>query len=321
VTDLLELPKANLHLHLTGAMRSSTLVELAALYGLTVPAPLPAGQAHPWEAFQTRYDAARACVRTAGDLQRIIREAIADNVADGCAWLEIQLDPTSYAPLLGGFEAVIEAALDAMAGRPCGLIIASSWARSGSHARQLAELAVRYQGVVGFGLSNDERRGDVRDFKEACGIAGSAGLVLVPHGGFYTDAWHVRACVEDLGAHRVGHGLTAMRDPATVSLLAGRGVALEVCPTSYPPLGVATYESLPLRDLLTAGVPITLGSDDPLLFGADVTAQYAIARTVIGLTDAELAAIARHSITVSRAPQEVKTATMRAIGAWLGDPA
>jgi adenosine deaminase len=315
--DLQSLPKANLHLHLTGAMRPATLVELAARHGLAVPPPLPAGEARPWEDFQSRYDAARACLRSADDLQRVIREAIADNVADGCAWLEIQLDPTSYAPLVGGFEAVVEAALDAMTGSPCGLVIASSWARSGSHARQLAELAVRYPGVTGFGLSNDERRGRVADFKEAFRIAADAGLVLVPHGGFYEDAWHVRACVEDLGAHRIGHGLTAMGDPATIALLADRRVALEVCPTSYPPLGVATYESLPLRALLQADVPIALGSDDPLLFGGTLTTQYAIARSVIGLTDVELAAVARHSIEVSRAPADLKTTATQAIGEWL----
>lgn len=317
MADLRALPKANLHLHLTGAMRPATLVELAALYGLSVPPPMPAGETHPWEAFQSRYDAARACIRTAGDLQRVVGEAIADSVADGCAWVEIQLDPTSYVPLLGGFEVVVEAALDAMAGSPCGLVIASSWARSGAHARQLAELAVRYPGVAGFGLSNDERRGTVGDFTEAFAIAGDAGLILVPHGGFYEEAWHVRACVEELGAHRIGHGLTAMRDPETLALLADRRVALEVCPTSYPPLGVATYESLPLRALLEANVPIVLASDDPLLFGGDVTAQYAIARSVLGLTDTELAAIARHSIDVSTAPAQLKATTGKAIDAWL----
>ncbi|ONI70798.1 adenosine deaminase [Actinosynnema sp. ALI-1.44] len=314
--DLRQLPKANLHLHLTGSMRPETLVELAAVHGLSLPPPFPMGEAHPWEAFQTRYDTARAAIRSTDDLHRVVTEAIDDNLADGCTWLEIQLDPTSYAPLLGGFEPVIETALDAMDGKPCGLIVASSWARSGEHATELARLATRYTKVVGFGLSNDERRGSVPDFVEAFRIATDAGLISVPHGGFYTESWHVRACVDQLGARRIGHGLTAMRDERTVRHLADRQVALEVCPTSYPPLGVASYESLPIGDLLNAGVPVALASDDPLLFGAGVVAQYVIAREVIGLSDKQLAAIATHSIKVSAAPEDVRRNTVEAIESW-----
>jgi adenosine deaminase len=313
VSDLLALPKANLHLHLTGAMRPATLVELADTYGLTVPPPLPAG-VHPWEAFQTRYDAAREAIRSTDDLRRVVIEAVEDNIADGCTWLEIQLDPTSYAPLLGGFEPVVEAALDAMRDAPCGLIIASSWAGSGEHAKGLAELAVRYDEVVGFGLSNDERRGDVDDFVEAARIARDK--IVVPHAGFYVGAWHVRECVEKLGAQRIGHGLTAMHDKETVAWLAERGVAFEVCPTSYPPLGAAQYEDLPLKDLLDAGVSVALASDDPLVFGSHVTDQYVIAREVIGLDTAELAVLARNSIEVSAAPSDLKARTLAAINAW-----
>ncbi|TCO46613.1 adenosine deaminase [Actinocrispum wychmicini] len=314
MSDLRTLPKANLHLHLTGAMRPGTLAELADRYGLTVPSPIPPG-ARAWEEFQTRYDAAREAIRTTEDLRRVVTEAIEDNVADGCAWLEIQLDPTSYAPLLGGFEPVVEAALDGMRAAPCGLIIASSWARSGEHASQLALLANNYADVVGFGLSNDERRGKVDDFVDAARIA--ADKLRVPHGGFYEGPWHVRECVEKLGANRIGHGITAMRDKETVAFLADRGVALEVCPTSYPPLGVLDFHELPLRELLDAGVPVTLGSDDPLLFGAGVTDQYVIARDAIGLDDTELAAIARHSIEASAAPADLQARTITAISAWI----
>jgi adenosine deaminase len=316
VSDLRALPKANLHMHLTGVMRTATLAELADAYGLTVPPPLASGVVHPWESFQAWYSAARLAIRTAADLQRVVREAIEDNLAEGCVWLEIQVDPTSYAPLLGGLEPVVEAALAAIEGAPCGLIVASSWARPGEHATELARLAARYPAVAGFGLSNDERRGKIEDFVPAARIAADAGLMMVPHGGFYEGAWHVRACVEQLGARRIGHGLTAMRDEPTLQLLAERQVALEVCPTSYPLLGAATYDSLPLRELLKAGVPVALASDDPLVFGSGITGQYEIAREYAGLTDVELAAIARHSIDVSAAPVELKQQARTAVESW-----
>ncbi|NUT35300.1 MAG: adenosine deaminase [Hamadaea sp.] len=316
--DLRSLPKANLHLHLTGSMRPRTLAELAGRAGLAVPPPLPTGVTQGWEAFQSRYDAARAAVRTAEDVARLVREAIEDDLADGAAWVEIQVDPTSYAERLGGEEAVVETVLAAAAGR-AGVILAASWAGTPERAVRVATLAARYadRGVVGFGLSNDERLGRVADFVPAFRVAAAAGLVSVPHGGFYEAAWHVRACVEQLGAARVGHGVTAAADPATVELLAHRAVALEICPTSYPPLGVAELAALPIRALLAAGVPVALGTDDPLLFGHGLTAQYAIARDRLGLADAELAALARHSITASAAPEAHRRAMLAAVDAWL----
>lgn len=300
-------------------MRPRTLAELADRYGIAVPPPLELDGVHPWPAFQQRYDAARAAVRTAADIRRIVAEAIEDNLADGCGWVEIQVDPTSYAAHVGGVQAVVEAALDAVRGAPAGLIVSSSWARSGAHAGRLAELAARHadDGVVGFGLSNDERLGVVDDFVTAFRIATGAGLLATPHAGFYEPARHVRACVEMLGAQRIGHGLSAAADPATVTLLAERQVALEVCPTSYPPLGVATLDRLPVRAMLAAGVPVALASDDPLLFGAQVTDQYLIGRRSLGLSDTELAAIAHHSVSASAAPPGLKRRMSSAIDDWL----
>jgi adenosine deaminase len=319
--DLRYLPKANLHLHLTGAMRPATLAELATRYGLAVePATLLTGSGHGWSVFQSRYDAARSVIRTAEDIARVVGEALTDDAEDGCGWLELQVDPTGYAGAVGGLEPVLEAVLAAAAGR-AGIIVASSWARPPAHAERLARLAARYApyGVVGFGLSNDERGVPVADFAPAFRVAAEAGLLGTPHAGFYEPAWHVRDCVTLLGARRIGHGLTATVDSATLALLAERSVTLEVCPTSYPPLGVAAdLSAVPVRQLLAHGVPVALGTDDPLLFGAGLVEQYAIARDRLGCTDEELAALAAHSITGSAAPAQVKARMLAGVREWLG---
>ena len=322
--DLRTLPKANLHLHLTGSMRPATLAALSRRNGVSVPPSLEGGAAHEWPVFQARYDAARAAIRGVEDLDRVVREAVEDSAADGCGWLELQLDPASYATVPGGAEPVLETVLAAVAGTPARVVVASSWARGGAEAERLARLAARYaaHGVVGFGLSNDERLGRVKDFVGAFRIARDAGLWGVPHSGFYEAAWHVLACVDRLGAARIGHGITAATDPAALEVLATRGVALEFCPTSYPPLGVAALGELPIRGFTDAGVQLALANDDPLLFGADVTEQYRIARD-LGLSDGDLARLARQSITASAAPEPVRRDLLARVDAWLacGDPA
>lgn len=318
--DLRRLAKADLHLHLTGSLRPATLAELTDRYGLPLPPPLRPGAAHEWSAFQDRYDTARAALRTADDLARVVAEAAADHLADGGGWLEIQVDPTGYADRLGGPEPVVEAMLDGAAGRPVGVVLAANWGRPPGVAERTARLAARYadRGVVGFGLSDDERRGRVADFVPAARAAAAAGLLVVPHSGFYAGAEHVRDCVTVLGADRIGHGLTAVADPGTLELLADRGVTLEVCPSSYPPLGVTDGPAgTPLRPLLAAGVPVALGTDDPLLFGAGLHDQYVIARDHLGCTDAELAGLARASIAASAAPAAVKRVMLAGTVAWL----
>ncbi|GAB3432427.1 adenosine deaminase family protein [Flindersiella endophytica] len=320
--DVRALPKANLHLHLTGSMRPGTAAELAARHGLPPLPPVDPAQPRPhgWEVFQARYDTARAAVRTAEDIERIVTEAVADNLADGAGWLEIQVDPTSYAPHLGGLEGAVEAVLAAAHGKPLGVILAASWGADPVHAERLARLAVRYasDGVVGFGLSNDERLGKVADFVPAFGLVNDAGLLAVPHAGFYEAAWHVRDTVALLGARRIGHGLTAVDDAGVIGLLVERGVALEVCPTSYPPFGVvADLASVPLRPLLAAGVPVALATDDPLIFEVGLAGQYTIAREHLGCTDEELALLAEQSIAVSAAPEAVRQRLLIGVRDWL----
>lgn len=185
--DVRLLPKAHLHLHFTGSMRPTTLLELADKYGVHLPDALTGGEPpklratdeRGWFRFQRLYDIARSCLRSPEDIHRLVRESAQEDVADGSGWLEIQVDPTSYAPLLGGLIPAIEIILDAVdsAARDTGLgmrvVIAANRMKHPLDARTLARLAVRYadRGVVGFGLSNDERRGMARDFDRAFAIA------------------------------------------------------------------------------------------------------------------------------------------------------
>lgn len=340
VRDVSELPKAHLHLHFTGSMRPTTLLELADKYGVRLPEALTdaltggepprlrATDERGWFRFQRLYDAARSCIRSPEDIQRLVREAAEEDIRDGSGWLEIQVDPTSYAPRLGGLIPALEIILDAVdsASRETGLgmrvLVAANRMKHPLDARTLARLAVRYadRGIVGFGLSNDERRGMARDFDRAFAIARDGGLLSAPHGGELAGPASVRDCLDDLEAHRIGHGVRAA-DDRLMKRLADRGVTCEVCPASNVALGVYDkLEDVPLRTLFDAGVPMALGADDPLLFGSRLAAQYEIARQHHDFTDAELAELARQSIRGSAAPGDVKEKLLSDVDAWLTAP-
>ncbi|MFD6873932.1 MULTISPECIES: adenosine deaminase [unclassified Streptomyces] len=334
VRDLTLLPKAHLHLHFTGSMRPSTLLELADKYGVRLPEALTSGEPpklratdeRGWFRFQRLYDTARSCLREPDDIRRLVREAAEEDVRDGSGWLEIQVDPTSYAPLLGGMIPAVEIILDAVdsASRETGLgmrvVIAANRMKHPLDARTLARLAVRYadRGIVGFGLSNDERRGMARDFDRAFAIAREGGLLAAPHGGELSGPASIRDCLDDLHAARIGHGVRAAEDPRLLKRLADRQITCEVCPASNVALGVYQRpEDVPLRTLFEAGVPMALGADDPLLFGSRLAAQYEFARQHHGFTDAELAELARQSVRGSAAPDDVQAKLLDGIDHWL----
>ena len=336
--DLSTLPKAHLHLHFTGSMRVQTLAEMAGAQQIRLPETLvdnvalrvPADQ-RGWFRFQRSYDAARQVVRSEEAMRRIVREAAEDDAAEGSRRLEIQIDPTSYAPFVGGITPALEIVRDeAIAathdtGVEVAVIVAASRIRHPLEARTLARLAARYAGtgpgdVVGFGLSNDERRGDTPEWASAFNIARRAGLPSVPHGGELLGPEHVRDVLAHLKPARIGHGVRASEDMDLVRRMIDDGIAFEVCPGSNVSLGVFDDSSeVPVRALMEAGATIALGADDPLLFLSRLSRQYEIVRDN-GFTDEELAHLAKSSIAASFASEESKRAWMDDVDAWLASP-
>jgi len=255
-----------------------------------------------------------------------VLEAAEDDLADGSRWLEIQVDPSGYAARFGGITAftdlVIDAVRDASARTGIGMavVIAANRTRHPLDARTLARLAAQYvgRGVVGFGLSNDERRGTTADFAPAFAIAERAGLMLSPHGGELLGPDSVRTCLDALHADRLGHGVRVAEDPKLLGRVVERDVALEVCPVSNVALGVySDLTSVPLPTLLEAGATVALGADDPLLFGSRLAGQYATMRAAHELSDVQLAELAAMSVRASQAPTDTKAEVLRDIGAWL----
>src|SRR3954447_4176288 len=175
--DLAALPKAHLHLHLTGGMRRAALLELAATHGVRLPERLVDDEPDDWRVLgwarvQRLYDLARGVLRSAADISRLIDEIAEDERAAGSRWLELQVTPSGYAVRLGdvvtAMDFFCDAARAAQAATGVGIrwIVAANRTRPPWEAELLARLAVRHRddGVIGFGLSNDERAGRPDEF-------------------------------------------------------------------------------------------------------------------------------------------------------------
>lgn len=344
--DVAALPKVHLHLHLIGSMRPSTLAELAQRNGERLPPELsaltcrvssPPTSYHgvtPTEAdvrgfgrFDAFYVAAKRQIRSLDDLARLVMELAEDEAAAGSRWVEITANPSLYYGRFGCDEAVLESLLEAgrLAQRATGVGIGwvvSADRRFPDRAPAQARLATRYaaDGVVGFGLANDEAANPTTAFGPAFDIARDGGLLSVPHAGELTDATDIAGAVDRLGADRVGHGIRAVTDPAVLECLVDAQVCLEVCPASNVALGAIDHlADHPLPRLRAAGCAVTLAADDPLLFGSGLADQYVIARGVFGFDDAELAEVARCGIRAAGCPPSLRDRMLDDVDAWLAD--
>jgi len=161
------------------------------------------------------------------------------------------------------------------------------------HVMEVARVASRYvgDGAISFGIGGDEVAGPARLFGDAYRYARDAGMRLTAHAGETDGADSVRAALE-IGAERIGHGIRAADDADLMRRLREEDIPLEVSITSNVKTGaVGLLNAHPLRRLLEAGVPITLNTDDPGIFETDLAREFEVARTVLGVSAAELEVI------------------------------
>lgn len=318
------LPKVELHRHLEGAFRIGTLWEFHRSQGAKLHASeaalraaleVPPGEAPGFLPFLSRFAAVRFPYGDLDAIRRLGREAVEDAHADGIVHQEIRFSPVFLARRLREVpvsdapppDELVEAAAEAL--------ITGARATAGKLGVSVAFICClgrHFSAAVNRPSADLLRRPVGRHFaaldvagEEACPMAGmdgffepwrAAGKGLTLHAGEDPDgpgARNVREAVEVYGADRVGHGVRAAEDSATLELLRECGTVLEVCVTSNVQTTVAAgYEQHQLKALLDAGVKATLNTDDPVLSAIDLTEEYARAHERCGLSLRQLRALA-----------------------------
>lgn len=318
---LVGLPKVELHVHLEGSMRPSTRARLADRHGLAVPA----GDGVAFQDFGGFIDtfvAGAALLRDEADLIAVVEALGADLAASNVRYAEVTttawmwltdkgLAPRAYAEALaeGRRLAAVEHGVELrwVIDIPRGFEPPDAQRTVG-----LLDSSDCPDAVVGIGLGGPEIGYPAAWYAASFERAAATGLASLPHGGETGGAAYVRDCVELLGAHRIGHGVMAVEDPAVLALLVERGVTLEVCPTSNVLLGVAAdLASHPLGRLRDAGVAVTLATDDPGYFDNTVTGELALAQRHHRFSDADLHAMQLHAVAVSLADDATKARLRR----------
>lgn len=326
--DLAALPKGHLHLHLEAGMQPALLHELCAKYGMEVPEIRGYGS---FAAFSDTYAAATKVLQHRDDWDQFADELLAEHAREGAVYLEPSFWAGNFLDRFPSDEACWEFVLDVFKAPAERHGVTLRWMFALDRCQddqatsvRLAKLAValKDEGVVSFGLANDEVGHPPQDFVEAYRIAHEGGLLCTPHAGELEGAHFVKDSIDLLHADRIQHGVRSFEMPGLVEELAERGTVLDVCPTSNIMLSIfPSFDEHPLGRLLDAGVRCSVNADDPLLFGPGLLEEYQLCRDTFGFSDERMAVIARSSIEGGGAPADAKAAALAGIDAWLASPA
>lgn len=296
-----------LHRHLDVSLRSATLLEFAQADervpgstsltsfedDLFLRTPL-----RDLHAVLAKFTLFQKVLRTPERLERVAFEAAEDCYREGTRAVEFRFSPgfvaegggLAWPEILAGFERGIARARAAYPDLHVGLIGIATRDYGAEEAARLVEFVLAHRAsFVGIDLAGNEDQYPCRLFEAAFAPARKADIPLTIHAGEASGPENMWEAIELLGARRIGHGIACVRDPKLMEELRKRSICLEMCPTSnWITHAVPSLARHPLPQVLRAGIPVCINTDDPGIFGVSLTHEREIARTQLGLTEAEV---------------------------------
>ena len=294
--QLQEMPKIDLHRHLEGSLRLETLCDIAREHQLDVPSyeleglrphvQIMDGDPLTSQGFLKKFSILRLFHRTPRTIDRVTYEAIADAAADNVKYLELRFTPRALAatmsfPLEDVTDWVLAATERAVNDFDIDvrLILSMNRHESVELGAQVVDIASRRldRGVVGVDLAGDEVSYPALPFVPVFQEARQAGLYVTIHAGEWAGADSIREAIEQVGTHRLGHGLHIIQDSEMLLMARDRDITLELCVTSNLQSGsVKAVDKHPLRDLYRLSLPTTINTDDPRISDVTLTDEMAI---------------------------------------------
>lgn len=304
------IPKVELHCHVEGTVRPSTVVDLARKAGrpLRVTDPHELYRYDSLDSFLAIFWLVQEVLVEPADWARIAYESLTDASAHGLRYREMFFTPARHlaagqdlAAIVAGLTDGIEAA-EAEVGVRCRLIADIDRAFGPAAGLELVErlAEVRRTGggerVIAVGADSTELGVDLRTFAPAFAAARRLGFRRTCHAGEAVGVGpdNVRIALDVLGAERIDHGIAVAEDAGLMRRLADEGIPLTLCPVSNVVIAnrFASLADHPLRALRAAGIPITINTDDPAMTEIDLGEEYRRVSAALGLSAAHLADLA-----------------------------
>ena len=319
-----DLPKTELHCHLEGSIRTSTIIDIAREYGL----PLPSyeiseldrhikvlDQWRDLHAVLQAFDIARESIASPEVVERIAWELFEDSARQNIKLFEVRFSPDwAFSGHHLDWDAALEGLLRAKrrAGQQFGILIGliaiTSRSLGPDSCVRTVDWAIRHRDhILGIDLADSERDFPLQDFVPSIYKAKDAGLKVTIHTGEDSPASFVVETIRLASPDRIGHGIHIIDDPSAIDLVRQRGITLEVNPWSnYLTSSVRRIEDHPLKKLFDLGVRVTINSDDPEILDTNLNNEYRIAHEIFGMTFDDLAACNRYACDASFIPESAR---------------
>lgn len=298
---LFNLPKIDLHRHLEGSLRLSTLAEIAHEHAVDLPSwnleelrpyVQVVDDSPDFLGFLAKFKLLRRFYSSREAVMRVAYEAVADAATDNIHYLELRFNPVALS-LSQGFsfaevvDWVIEATNQAQTDHKmlCRLIIQIG-RHEPQYAWELAEIAAanKTQGIVGIDLAGDEINYPLTEFIDVFQWAKKQDLHITAHAAEAGPPNNIQKALDNLGAERIGHGVRAIEDLYTIDLLKQRHIPLEMCPTSNLQTGIVPkLAKHPLYPFYQLGIPVTINTDDPSISNTTLTDEFLVAHRGAGV--------------------------------------
>jgi len=323
-----DIPKAEIHVHLEGAIRTGTIIDIAREHGLELPAYDVEGLNphvkiyNQWESLDAVLEAftiAQNSIASPEALERIAWEFFEDSARQNVKLLEVRFSPDwAFSGHNLDWDAALDGILRAKAraaaqfGMAIGLIAITSRSMGTSSCEKTVDWAIRHRDVIqGIDLADSEAQHPISNFLRPVLLAKDAGLKVTVHSGEDTPASAVVDTIQAVGPDRIGHGIHIIEDMAAVEMVIEHGITLEVNPWSnYLTSAVQTIESHPLKRLFDLGVRVTINSDDPEVLETNLNNEYRIAHEILGMSLEEIEVCNRFAVEASFLPVAEKSSVM-----------
>jgi adenosine deaminase len=284
------IPLADLHRHLDGSLRESTLRELAAAKGVQLLPSLRFRPAMGLGAALSFFEMTLAVLQDRAALRRVAAECCEDAVTQGVTTLELRFAPQLH----GELSSAVDAVADGVGGR-AGIILCALYGDPPSLVEELVRVGAANAAVVGIDLAagpSGAHRWQLRDYAAPFQLAARLGLGRTVHAGEGRPPEEIRIAIEELGAQRIGHGTSLLDDPRVVEVAWRREVTIEACLSSNLHTGViSSIAEHPLRRWLDAGVKACVCTDNTLFSDTNPENELQLARTLPAMTEEHIAAL------------------------------